>query len=125
MAIREIVVATYVDDDMEHGFLRVRDIGREFSEVTMSPATYQEISARGSVSAMYDAIEELGPGLHPVPLAVLDTADVERMLAIAEPGDGSWCVMSGCLQDVVSTERGFPLCATHSEHLRDWDSLLA
>jgi hypothetical protein len=120
----------WTDPFAQDGYIRVVDVDEDYFIYCMSPRTYRTLSWHGLGGSVIEEMERRGAGLHLIPGRLLDpeaAEEVERTLEYADPavGHSDACTIPGCLQDVASTRRGFPLCATHDALMADWDDLAA
>jgi hypothetical protein len=102
--------------------------GRERVHFHMTHATFLALVDLGCLAQMRLHLGGRAEGVYPLPRVVTEpeaAEDLRNTIALLDPEPSDDCVMAGCLQPVVSTERGFSVCQIHDDLLRGWDSLVA
>lgn len=117
---------TWVDDDLEDGYVRVEGNEPRFC---MSLATYRALfGVRGGLSRLADTLWDLR-GTYLLPRAVIEPEAAEDLLqglAHVEVEPSETCIYPPCILPATQTHvDGFRLCDTHADLLRTWDDLVA
>ena len=124
----EVMPGVFIDPALRDGDVRlVRPYADDIIHWQMTRDTWLALMMTPGMSQIRDRMGHLPEATYRLPRGIFEVdaaEDVRNALAIAEPG-GEGCTMPGCLQPVVSEERGFPLCQRHAELMAGWDSLVA